>query len=379
LQEKCYWINNLIALKRKKIVVSGINMVEGGIFTILHNALQELSNFVKNEEVEVIALVHDASKFQFSNITIIEIPLSKKSWWFRLYYEYFYFKKLSKQLQPDIWFSLHDTTPNVLAKKQFVYCHHPTTLFKPTWKDWKFDYKIGVFSVLYDFLFKINISKNHTIFVQQHWIKNIFEKRFNITNIKVAIPEYIEEISNDFFPFEPNKIHFFYPSFPRSYKNHEAILEAIKVLPKNISEQTQFHFTTIKDSKEKYAQFLVKEYGFLENVHFYGKVNRSQLLSMYNTMDCLLFPSKIETWGLPISESKAYYKPMFLANLPYAKEACGNYEKVSFFDENNATELAKLITEFVEEKHMFQGNTSPFDTSNDLHNWKEVFQYILTE
>ena len=151
-------------------------MVEGGIFTILHNALHELSNFIKNEEVEVIALVHDASKFQFSNITVIEIPLSKKSWWFRLYYEYFYFKKLSKQLQPDIWFSLHDTTPNVFVKKQFVYCHHPTTLFKPTWKDWKFDYKIGVFSVLYDFLFKINISKNHTIFVQQHWIKNIFEK-----------------------------------------------------------------------------------------------------------------------------------------------------------------------------------------------------------
>lgn len=354
-------------------------MVEGGIFTILHNALHELSNFIKNEEVEVIALVHDASKFQFSNISIIEIPLSKKSWWFRLYYEYFYFKKLSKQVQPDIWFSLHDTTPNVVAKKQFVYCHHPTTLFKPTWKDWKFDYKIGVFSVLYDFLFKINISKNHTVFVQQHWIKEIFEKRFNITNIKVAIPEYIEEISKDFFPFEPNKIHFLYPSFPRSYKNHEVILEAIKVLPKNISEQTQFHFTTIKNSKEKYAKFLVKEYGFLENVHFYGKVNRSQLLSMYNAMDCLLFPSKIETWGLPISEAKAYNKPMFLANLPYAKEACGNYEKVTFFDENNATELAKLITEFVEEKHMFQGNTSPFDTSNDLHNWKEVFQYILTE
>ncbi|WP_353168730.1 glycosyltransferase [Flavobacterium sp.] len=366
-------------MKRKKIVISGINMVEGGIFTILHNALQELSNFVKNEEVEIIALVHDASKFQFSNITVIEIPLSKKSWWFRLYYEYFYFKKLSKQLQPDIWFSLHDTTPNVVAKKQFVYCHHPTTLFKPTWKDWKFDYKIGVFSVLYDFLFKINISKNHTVFVQQHWIKKVFEKRFKITNIKVAIPEYIEEISTDFFPFEPNKIHFFYPSFPRSYKNHEVILEAMKLLPKNISEQTQFHFTTIKDSKEKYAQFLVKEYGFLENVHFYGKVKRSQLLSMYKAMDCLLFPSKIETWGLPISEAKAYKKPMFLANLPYAKEACGNYEKVSFFDENNATELAKLITEFVEEKLMFQGNTSPFDTSKDLHNWKKVFQYILTD
>ncbi len=354
-------------------------MVEGGIFTVLHNALQELSKYIENEKVEVIALVHDASKFQFKNITIIEIPLSKKSWWFRLYYEYFYFKKLSKKLQPNIWFSLHDTTPNVITKKQFVYCHHPTTLFKPTWKDWKFDYKIGVFSVFYDFLFKINISKNHTVFVQQHWIKEIFEKRFNITNLKVAIPEYVEEITFDKYNFEANKIHFFYPSFPRSYKNHEVVLEAIKLLPKNISKKTQFHFTTIKDNKEKYAQFLIKNYSSLENVIFYGKVKRKQLLSMYNGMNCLLFPSKIETWGLPISEAKAYDKPMFLANLPYAKEACGVYEKVTFFDENSAPDLAKLITEFVEGNHKFQRNTSPFDTSKDLHNWKEVFQYILTD
>ena len=354
-------------------------MVEGGIFTILHNALQELSKHIENKKVDVIALVHDASKFQFQNITIIEIPLSKKSWWFRLYYEYFYFKKLSKKLQPDIWFSLHDTTPNVVTNKQFVYCHHPTTLFKPTLKDWKFDYKIGVFSLLYDFLFKINISKNHTVFVQQHWIKEVFEKRFNITNIKVAIPEYVEEITFEKYNFETNKIHFFYPSFPRSYKNHELILEAIKLLPKSISEQTQFHFTTIKDNKEKYAQFLIKNYSSLESIKFYGKVKRKQLLSMYNGMNCLLFPSKIETWGLPISEAKAYNKPMFLANLPYAKEACGNYENVSFFDENSAPDLAKLITEFVEGNHTFQGNTLPFDTNKDLHNWKEVFQYILTD
>jgi len=366
-------------MTKKKIVISGVNMVEGGIFTILDNVLQQFSELNAMNHYNIIALVNNKEKFKYDNIEYIEFHKSKKSWFYRLYYEYFYFKKLSKKMQPDIWLSLHDTSPNIIANKRFVYLHHPNTLRKVGWKDWYFDYKVGVFSILYDYLFKINITKNHTVFVQQHWIKEVFEERFKIKNIKVAKPEYVEKIVTEKYNFESNKIHFFYPSFPRSLKNHEAILEAIKVLPKSISEKTQFHFTTMKNNKEKYAKFLVKEYGFLENVHFYGKVKRSQLLSMYNAMDCLLFPSKIETWGLPISEAKAYNKPMFLANLPYAKEACGNYEKVSFFDENNATELAKLITEFVEEKHMFQGNTSPFDTSKDLHNWKEVFQYILTD
>lgn len=354
-------------------------MVEGGIFTILHNVLQEMSKFIENKDIEVIAFVHDASKFNFPNIQIIEIPLSKKSWFYRLYYEYFYFKKLSKKIQPDVWLSLHDTTPRVIAKKQFVYCHHPTTLFKPTWEDWKFNYKIGLFSLLYDHLFKLNITKNHTVFVQQHWIKTVFENRFKINNVKVAIPQFVEEITTEKYNFAPNKVHFFYPSFPRSFKNHSIILEAIKLLPKEIAAQTAFHFTTIKGSTEKYAKFLENNYERLNNVYFYGKVKRKQLLSMYNAMDCLLFPSKVETWGLPISEAKAYKKPLFLANLPYAKETCGNYEMVSFFNENNAQDLAILITEFVEKKHVFQGNTITFDTSKDLHNWKELFQYILTE
>lgn len=354
-------------------------MVEGGIFTILHNVLQELSEFNKNNTIEVIALVHDATKFNFPNIQLIEIPNSKKSWLFRLYYEYFYFKKLSKKIKPDVWLSLHDTTPRVMAKKQFVYCHHPTTFFKPTWKDWKFDYKIGVFSLLYDTLFQLNITKNHTVFVQQHWIKEVFEKRFQIKNIKVALPEFVEEITTETYNFENDKIHFFYPSFPRSFKNHEIILEAIKILPTEIKEKSQFHFTTIKDSKEKYAQFLVKEYGFLNNVVFYGKVKRKQLLSMYYSMDCLIFPSKIETWGLPISEAKAYKKPLFLANLPYAKETCGDYEKVTFFEETNAENLAQLITEFVKGAHQFEGNKKPYETNEDLQNWKEVFHYILTD
>lgn len=361
----------------KKIVVSGVNMVEGGIFTILHNFLHELSNFNSNGQFEIIALVHDSSKLPFKNVSFIEFPKSKKSWLYRLYYEYIYFNKLSKQLQPDIWISLHDTTPIVVAKKQFVYCHHPTTFFKPTWKDWKFDYKIGLFNLLYDFLFKINIKKNHTVFVQQHWIKDEFEKRFNINNCKVAYPKFIEEITTQNYPFEKGKIHFLYPSFPRSFKNHDLICEAIQLLPFEIQNKIKVHFTTIKGSNENYAKFLIKNYSHLKALVFHEKVSRGTLLKMYHAMDGLIFPSKVETWGLPITEAKAYNKPLFLANLPYAKETCGNYEKVSFFDITNPVELSKFIHDFVLETIEYQGNSVNFETTNVLHNWDEFLDYIL--
>lgn len=354
-------------------------MVEGGIFTILDNCLQKISIYSENKELKVIALVNDKSKFNYPNIEYIEFPKSKKSWFLRLYYEYFYFKKLSKEIQPDIWFSLHDVSPNVVAKKRLVYCHHPTIFYKSTLKDWRFDYKIGIFSILYKYLYQINIKKNESVFVQQHWIKKEFEKLYNIKNVVVSKPEYVEKLTTEKTALEQDKIHFLYPSFPRTFKNFEIIFGVIPLLDQSIRDRVQFHFTTIKDNPNKFARHLFDKYNSLEEVNFWGNMDREELLKLYNSTDCLLFPSKLETWGLPISEAKAFEKPMFLANLPYAKETIGDYNKVSFFDVDEAKELATLITEFVNKTIVYQGNKCVFSKESQLNDWNSILEYILKE
>lgn len=361
----------------KTIVISGINMVEGGIFTILDNCLQKISEYNSDSFLKIYALVNDKSKFNYPNIEYIEFPKSKKKWLNRLYYEYFYFKKLSKKLKPTIWLSLHDMSPNVICKKQFLYYHHPTTFYKATLKDWKFDYKIGLFSLFYKGLTQINLKKNHTVFVQQHWIKEKFEQVYKINNIKIAKPEFTEQISIQNIDLDTNKIHFFYPSFPRSFKNFEVILDAISLLDENTKHKIKIHFT-IKKGDSSYADFILKKYP-LEQVNYIGKISKKDVFSYYASMDCLLFPSKLETWGLPITEAKGYNKPLLVANLPYAKETVGNYEKVSFFNSTNPKELAQLITEFVDKTILFQGNTATFDTKYELENWNAVFDYILED
>ena len=202
---------------------------------------------------------------------------------------------------------------------------------------------------------------------------------YKINTVKVAIPEFTEEIVLSRINLDTTKMHFFYPSFPRSFKNFEVILEAISYLSDEIKEKVQFHFTTVKDTKTKYAKFLLKKYGHLSQVNFMGEISRKELLTYYNSIDCLLFPSKLETWGLPISEAKSYKKPILVANLPYAKETIGDYEKVTFFDENNPKELAELITKFVNHKLEFQGNTDLNTDKDSLENWNAVFDYIFKE
>ncbi len=71
-------------------------MKDGGIFTIMDNCLQKISQYIENKDIKVIALVHDKSKFDYPNIEYLEFPDAKKSWFKRLYYEYFTLKNYLK-------------------------------------------------------------------------------------------------------------------------------------------------------------------------------------------------------------------------------------------------------------------------------------------
>lgn len=364
---------------KRRIIVSGINMVEGGIFTILDNCLQKLQQYNENDLYEIIALVHDKSKFNYSDIQFIEFPKSKKFWIYRIYYEYFYFKKLSKKLDADIWLSLHDMTPNVVCKKQFVYCHNPCMFYKPTLREWLLDYKMGIFGLFYKYLFQINLKKNTAIFVQQQWIKSAFEAAFSINNIVVAKPEFTEEVTSEIVHLESNKVHFFYPSGIKYYKNYDIIFKAVDLLSDDVKIKIKIHFTNVKSSNNYYAQEIKRKHGHNEAFVFLNALSRSELLKHYHSIDCLLFPSKLETWGLPISEAKAFHKPMLVANLPYAKETVGTYKKVSFFDVNKPQELANLMTAFVNKTITYHGNVQSFANEKSCDNWFGIFDIITKE
>ncbi|MEO0060073.1 MAG: hypothetical protein RLZZ312_1720 [Bacteroidota bacterium] len=366
-------------MAKPKIIVSGINMVEGGIFTVLDACLHSFNKINFDNDFEIIALVNNKSIFDYPNISFLEFPKSKKYWFLRFYYEYFYFKQLSKKLRPDIWLSLHDMTPNVVCEMQFVYCHNPNMFYKSTIKDWFFDYKMGIFGLFYKYLYQINIKKNNVVFVQQDWIKSRFENEFGIENVIVSQPffDFINEVKSTNLELDSNKIHFFYPSFPRTFKNFELIFEAVLLLDKNISDKICVHITLDKLSENRYLKFLIKKYGHIAQVNFTGLLSKTQMISFYKAIDCLVFPSKLETWGLPISEAKFFEKSMFLANLPYAKETVGCYKKVSFFDVENPQELAVLIADFVCQNIVFDGNISKVNETKKLVGWAELFDFML--
>ncbi|WP_196895326.1 glycosyltransferase [Aureivirga marina] len=361
-----------------KIVVSGINFTEGGPLSVMQDFLERIS-YLYADKYEIIALVHKKELYSTENITYLEFEDSKSSWFKRIKYEYADFKKLSKEIKPKYWFSMHDMTPNVFCEKQFVYCHNPAPFFKPTKNDWKYGKTTAIFSLFYIYLYGINIKKNSKIIVQQNWLREEFQKKWNLDNVVVAYPS-IEhkkkEISKDVKELNKNKIQLFYPSFPRSFKNFEVICEAYEKLDKELQEKIEIKLT-IDSSLNSYANFIIEKYKHLEGLKFIGLQSREKVFEIYEDSDALIFPSRLETWGLPISEFKEFSKPIFLADLPYAHETLGDYDKVAFFNPYKAEELKNHLEKFVSKNLNFTKHNAKKIVNPHVIGWDNLLKYLI--
>lgn len=336
---------------KKVIIISGVNLLDGGPISVYHDFLHALIENKYYKEYKIIALVGNKELFkEFSkHIHFIEYKKSKKSWIIRLYLEYFGFKKISKRLDVDIWISMHDTTPNVIAKHKYVYCHNPSPFNKMKIKETKFGLKYYLFSKFYKYLYKINIKKNDAIIVQQDWMRQEFKKIYHINNIIVARPSMPENLEIKDTSNEEHDCIFIFPSFPRYYKNFQIACEAaLKLEQYNISN---FKIYITLDGKENnYSRFIKSNYKHCSKITFVGLVSREELFKLYGQSKCLLFMSKLETWGMPITEYKQTNKTIIVSDLPYAHETVGNYENVLFIDPNDSEALANAMKLVIQKK-----------------------------
>lgn len=366
---------------KETLVISAVNLVEGGTLTILNNCLSFLNSnsFIYNR-YRVIALVHNKDMFGFKNIDFIEVPLAKKNWFFRMYYEYIGFNKISKSLKPKLWLSLHDISPVVNAERKAVYCHNPTPFYHMSFKQIRYSYKLYLFSIFYKYIYCINIRSNDYIIVQQQWLRDAFAEMYKLDKHKIIVsyPCELPQGKSFTMQFPLSSPLFFFPSLSRPFKNFEVICKAADLLIQR--GITDFKIVlTIDGSEDLYSKEIVNIYRKNPNIDFCGRLPYSDVSKMYLKSTCLIFPSKLETWGLPISEFIQYRKPMILSDLPYAHEAASTAEKVAFFDSNNASQLSYLMEDVINnklskfKKVVPQSLNIPYTKS-----WEELFDILLS-
>lgn len=304
----------------------------------------------KSGGIRVIALVHSRQLCDYPGIEYIEMPWCIRTWAHRLWAEYVTMHKISRQItqrdghKPDLWLSLHDTTPRVEAQHQAVYCHTSFPFLKVKAHDWLMDPKVPLFAMLTKWAYRINVHKNDYLIVQQNWfadalsdLTRVPRNHFRVIPPISLTPFTAEENTKDSLPANEKQPVFLFAATPDCHKNFETLCRASRLLH---DQGADFKLIlTIKGDENRYARWIHKHWGDIKEIDFHGFMSKDELFCTYRQARCFVCPSRVETWCLPISEYMQTNPggKLLLADLPYAHETSG--EQAVFFDPCNPEEL----------------------------------------
>ncbi|MBK6850092.1 MAG: glycosyltransferase [Burkholderiales bacterium] len=378
-------------MSAKCVVISAVNFTEGGPLTVLRECLASASQ-VLGSEWRIIALVHDGRLLDVPRVELIEVRDAKASWLSRLRHEWFGFRQRSLDWPVDLWFSLHDITPRVVARRQAVYCHNPSPFYRLPWREARLEPALWLFNRFYARLYGAFIRRNGWVVVQQQWIREEFRSRFGNLPLIVAhpgqasvavavshgVPQLASEDVRPGFDSAARQVRtvFLYPALPRVFKNVETVLAAAEMLTEHAGVEFELRLT-LDGHENAYARHLLARYGHLPTVKFMGRQDRVEMQKQYQEAHAVLFPSKLETWGLPITEAKAIARPLLVADLPYAHETVGNYDRVQFIGATDVTGWAGAMRAL--SKQTWVGAHARFDepASPFARDWAELWSLLI--
>ena len=233
----------------------------------------------------------------------------------------------------------------------------------------------AAFNLLYSLLYRINIRRNAAIIVQQDWLRREFVRRYRPTAVITAAPRVEAEIVVPAVVPGPARI-FLYPALPRAFKNHEILCAAVRRLAADPNWRGELRFT-IDGTENRYARWIARLAADLPAIRLIGRQNQDGMQRHYAEADVVLFPSTLETWGLPITEAKARAKPILLADLPYAHETLGSYSRASFIAPANADDWADALREAGEGRFNFSAPVAPEALQRpDFADWDALLEHL---
>ena len=251
----------------------------------------------------------------------------------RIKFDYLDFKKICYEqgIKPDVIFSLNNTGERYGDVRQIVYYHQPLPLYDYHFSPFDANERsVAAFKLYFPFFVKQSLKWTDTLVVQTNIIRRLFSQRFKFPEekIELAFPD-VEDIDKNSIPdylFDANYCHFVYPATLVGYKEHITLALALSTLKeKEYLDKIRIHLSLKKGEHPK-LQCVIDSFGLGNNFIFHGPMPHEQLLSMYKAADGLLFPSVIETIGLPLLEAAAFGLPVLANDLDYVKDVLKGYD-----------------------------------------------------
>lgn len=323
-----------------RIMVFDVPAESGGALSVLHDFYNEYKLDKKNEYIFVVSL---PELRETSNIKVLRYPWIKKSWIHRLYFDHFVAPKLIKKYKVDKVFSLQNIIIPHTKVYQSVFVHNALPF-----SEYRFYFNESMFLWIYQNIIgrKImkSIKKADQVIVQTKWMqkKCIEELGVNGEKVDVKQPKIDIEVKEFFQETKESLSTFFYPASGVVFKNHKIIVDACLKLKENGITDYKVIFTLRSDENEHISRLNTIIKNNQLPIKFAGSMARDEVFNYY-TKSILIFPSFIETVGLPILEAKMHETPILVADCIYARSILSNYNATNFFNHKNTLELSELM------------------------------------
>ena len=331
-------------MKKRNIAVNASALTQSGALSILkqfiyYAARNKSSHFYLFVDEDVRLEAHE-------NISFINVAV--RSWARRIYWGGWGFRRyLSKNGIPvDIVISLQNTSINIPGK-QVVYIHQPMPFSEIKWSFFKKDERLFfLYRNFYHYFIFLFVKLDTRFVVQTNWMKASLVNNYLVHDelIRVISPDVILPKIDKDSVFESNVgFVLLYPATPLYYKNHLLILESLRRLKfTHKIKDIRFQVTFSRGEYEKFDK-KAKEYDLVDMIDYMGHLPYKKLVEAYYRCDLVLFPSLIETFGLPLAEAATLGKNIICSDLPFSRDVLGEYSGVTFVSHDDAGAWAQEI------------------------------------
>lgn len=319
---------------KKKVLVYDVAAEYGGALSILRLFYEDA---LADATSDYIFVTSSVTLKEECNIRTIELPWVKKSWFHRLFCDWFYMPHLVKHYDIDQVTSLQNIGIRKCRAYQIVYVHNAIPFVNHKFNILS-DRILWLYQNVISLIMKRSLRSVDEIWVQTEWMKSAISRKFSIEARKIFVQPVTVNISADKTRITADIATFFYPAQPIKFKNHQVIIDACrKIHAKNYEV-----IFTLDKSDDAAKEILSQIEHFVLPIRCVGYLNREEMYNYYRK-SALLFPSYVETVGLPLLEAKEFNSKIIAADCDYARNALDGYKNVDFFEYSDSDTLSRLM------------------------------------
>lgn len=311
----------------------------GGAVTVLKSFYEEFSKDTENEYIFVLS-VFELPETQ--NIKVVNFPWIKKSPLHRMYFDQFAAHRLVKKYQADKVLSLQNIGLPHAGVPQTVYEHNALPFAEYKFRPWE-AFRPWYSQQILGRMMKRSIRQAEKVMVQTNWMKNEIIRQCGIPadKVEVKFPP-VEMLKTEPWHLDEKCPVFFYPAGAPAYKNHRTVLKACELLQEKGCEDYEVIWTVTGGENDGIRAIRREAEERKLPIRFRGSMPRQELFDLY-ARSVLVFPSYIETIGLPLLEARSAGAWILAADCLYARDGVGDYERADFFPVFDAEALSEKM------------------------------------